>query len=100
MKDVNSPRFFDDIVEYALVSEHDFPQGSPGSSGIARSNKGELGEETTVFQDSTAHSQRCVGIITRNALADAVNVCNRRIGPNYFVAHLLAHDSSTCSASS
>jgi len=51
-----------------------------------------------MIQNALPHPPCGIRVVMGDVGADVMQVCNRRIGPDYLVVHALAQDSNNCSA--
>jgi hypothetical protein len=94
MKDFNPARFFGNVVENPVRAEDNFPQRAVGASGVRRPDEGKGGQNESMIQDAIPNLFRRLWIIPGGVSADAAQVRNRLVGPNYFEVHAEAQDAS------
>jgi hypothetical protein len=83
MKDFNPARFFGNVVEHPARVEDNFPQRAVGASRIRRADEGKGGQNENMIQDAIPNLFRRLWIIPGDASADAAQVRNRLVGPNF-----------------
>ena len=57
-------------------------------------------EDANVVENTPAHSLSRLRVVAGDVRADLMEVCNRRVRPDYLEVHAVAHESTSCSTSS
>ena len=100
VENLDTPGRFGNVVKDAVRMEDNLAQGTSCASWIGRANEREGAENANVVENAAAHPMGCLRIVVRDVGADVLEVCNRRVGPDYLEVHAVAQDSTSCSTSS
>src|SRR5258708_7889594 len=87
------------VGEDAVRTENDLTQGAACASRIRGADKRKRCENANVVENTPSHPMGCLRVVARDVGADVMDVCNRRVGPDYLEVHAVAHESTSCSTS-
>lgn len=88
------------VVKDAIRAEYNFAKGACCSPWISRADKREFSKDPDVSKNTAPNAESSRRIMSGDIGTNLIEICDRRLRPDYLVVHALAHDSTIFSTSS